>query len=285
LEVFGQAYAEVYLFGDAVKFYDRAIVSSNSSASIKSIEQAANCHIRLAVQAFENDPGLYTESKKKIEKYIETLTRLMATLGETTERLSMVGSGYKRLALISSSKPSNVCNEALEQMEKYYRQAWTLTKERAKGNKPLDPYPLINALVARIAFLVRSGDEKQAAEERKEILRVEKGVAQHLAQALEMAKPESFWAAVGVADTKLLDALIEYLSLRTKRVPDRVHKELVEDYRTAWKQYGSTRELNSVIEHYTFLVDVMKDFDEENNLCGVLENIHTDLRAMSEEVD
>ncbi len=75
----------------------------------------------------------------------------------------MVGSGYKRLALITSSKPSNVCNEALEQMEAYYNRAWELTKERAKGNRPMDPYPLANALVARIARLVRLGDEEKAA--------------------------------------------------------------------------------------------------------------------------
>ncbi|MGB7874069.1 MAG: CHAT domain-containing protein, partial [Anaerolineales bacterium] len=108
LEVFGQAFAEVYLFEEAVGFYDRAIVSSKASASIKAIEQAANCHIRLAVQQFERDPGLYTESKKEIEDHIATLKRLMKALNETPERLSMVGSGYKRLALIASSKPSNV---------------------------------------------------------------------------------------------------------------------------------------------------------------------------------
>jgi len=285
LEVFGQAFAEVYMFEKAVRFYDQAILSNTSAASIKAVEQAANCHIRLAVQKFEQDSSLYTESKKEIEEHIETLIRLMSTLGETSERLSMVGSGYKRLAMIASEKPSNVCNEALEQMENYYRQAWELMKERAKGNRLLDPYPLANALVARIAYLVRSGDEEQAAEERKTVLKKEKDEAKRLAEALEAAEPESFWAAVGMADIKLLDALIAYLSLRTKRVPDTVYEELVEDYRTAWKQYGSTRELNSVIEHYTFLVAVIKEFDPEANLCGVLTHIYADLRAMSEEVD
>jgi hypothetical protein len=285
LEVLGQAFAEVFMFEEAVRFYDLAIVSSKSSASIKAIEQAANCHIRLAVQKFEGDSSLYTDSKAEIEDHIETLKRLMAALGETPERLSMVGSGYKRLALIASSKPSKVCNDALEKMEDYYRQAWALTKARAKGNKPLDPYPLANALVARIAYLVRLGDEDKAAQERKSTLKKEKDEAKRLALALKTARPEDFWAAVGVADVTLLDSLIEYLSLRTKRVPDEVYKDLVKEYHSAWKQYGSTRELSSVIEHYTFLVAVIKEFDPDDNLCSVLEKIHADLRAMSEKVD
>ncbi len=283
LEVLGQAFAEVFVFEEAVKFYDLAIKSSRSSASIKAIEQSANCHIRLAVQKFELDPGLYSESKKEIDSHIEALKQLMTALDETPERLSMVGSGYKRLAQITSSKPSNVCNDALAQMEDYYNRAWELTKKQAKGNAQIDPYALTNALVARIARLIRLGDEKKAAGEREELKEL-RDEAQALAVAMQDYDPESFWSAVGLADIQLLDSLIKYLSLRTKRVPDEAYEKLVEAYRTAWQQYGSTRELNSVIEHYTFLVAVIKEFDPDDNLCGVLENIYADLRTMSEEV-
>jgi len=284
LEAFGKALAEVFMFEEAVRFYDLAIKNSKSSASIKAVEQSANCHIRLAVQKFEQEPDKYTESKQEIEDNIETLTRLMTTLAETPERLSMVGGGYKRLALIASSKPSNVCNRALEQMEGYYRRAWALTKERAKDKKPLDPYPLANALVARFAYLVRLGDEQKAADERGK-LKQDKDEAERLAKALEADKPESFWAAVGRADIKLLDSLVEYLSPRKNRLPEEMHRQLVDAYRKAWKQYGSTRELNSVSEQYAFLVTVLKEFDEGDNLCGPLEKIYADLRAMSEEVE
>jgi len=284
LESFGRAFAEMFLLEEAVSFYDRAIVNRKSAASIKAIEQAANCHIRLATQNFEADASKYSESKEVIEEHIGTLERLITILEETPERLSMVGSGYKRLALIASSKPSNVCNNALEQMEVYYRQAWALTKERTSGTRHLDPYPLVNAMVARIAYLVRSGDGVQAAEKHK-TLKKEKDEAKRLAQALVAAEPESFWAAVGVADIKLLEGLIEYLSPEKVVLSNKMHDELVKNYRKAWKQYGSSRELNSVIEQYTFLVSVLKKFDPDNNLCGILEKIYEDLRAMLKEID
>jgi CHAT domain-containing protein/pimeloyl-ACP methyl ester carboxylesterase len=282
LEALGQAFAELFLFEEAVEYYDSAIRSGKSAASIKAIEQSANCHIRLAVQRFELDPGLYTDSKAEIEAQIETLTQLMTTLRETPERLSMVGSGYKRLALIASSKPSNVCNSALQQMGDYYRQAWEKTPDKA----PKDPYPLINALVAQTVLLLRLDGEQKSKEELPDLkgLREQKEQAQGFAEALKEARPEDFWAAIGLTDLQLLDHLIGYMEHK-KQLPDQVHQELLEGYQKAWKQYGSQRELNSVIEHYDFLVEVLKECDAKDEVCDVLQKIYNELRSMSEALD
>jgi CHAT domain-containing protein/pimeloyl-ACP methyl ester carboxylesterase len=279
LETLGQAFAEVFLFEEAVKFYDAAVRSGKSAASIKAIEQSANCHIRLAVQRFELDPHRYTESKADIETQIETLTQLMRTLRETPERLSMIGSGYKRLAQIASSKPSNMCNSALKQMEEYYRRAWKHTPDKS----PKDPYPLTNALAAQVALLLRLGDEQKVKKELPE-LKNQKDEAQRFAKGMKDSAPEDFWATIGVTDLKLLDYLIDYLD-RKKRPPDQVCEELLEEYKKAWKQYGSQREINSVIEHYAFLVAILKECDQEDQVCGVLRKIHNELRSMSEAAD
>jgi CHAT domain-containing protein len=279
LETLGGAFAELSLFEGAVKFYDAAVKSGKSAASIKAIEQSANCHIRLAVQRFELDPGLYTDSKAEIETQIETLTQLMTTLRETPERLSMVGSGYKRLALISSSKPSNVCNGALSQMGDYYHRAWEATPDKPEK----DPYPLTNALVAQIALLLRLGDEQKVKAELPK-LRKQKDEAQRFADVKKANEPEDFWAAIGVTDLQLLDYLIGYLSHK-KPLSGQVHADLLKEYQKAWKQYGSQRELNSVIEHYAFLVAVLEECDSKDEVCSVLRNIYNDLRSMSEAED
>ena len=284
LEALGQAFAEVFLLEEAAMFFDHAIKNSKSTASIKAIEQSANCHIRLAIQMLERDPRLYSKSKAEIEDQINTLTSLMTTLEVTPQRLLMVGSAYKRLALIASRKPSNVCNVALEKMEDYYYQAWELTKRIARGNTPIDPYPLTNALIARIVRLVRLGDAGKVAAARSE-LKKQKDEAQGLAEAMRAYAPESFWTVVGLADTKLLEGLIEILNPKKKGLPNTLHEELVNAYRFAWMQYGSTRELYSVIEYYAFLLAVLKEFDPDDILCGVLENIYADLRSMSEVVE
>jgi len=280
LETLGQAFAEVFMFKEAVTFYDEAVKHGKSAASIKAIEQSANCHVRLAVQEFDRDPSSYTNSKANIEKQIAKLSGLMETIGETPERLSMIGSGYKRLAQIASSKPSRVCNAALKHMEKYYHQAW----DRMPDQVAKDPYPLVNALVARIALLLRSNDEEKAKKEFPELTKQLEEAKQFADEVKEM-EPEDFWAAIGQADLKLLGNLVDYLSPKKTGLSDKVYDELVRDYRIAWKQYGSQRELNSVIEHYAFLVAVLKAFDPDDNLCGVLENIFSTLRSMSEEAD
>ena len=116
-------------------------------------------------------------------------------------------------------------------------------------------------------------------------LKKQKDEAQGLAEAMRAYAPESFWTVVGLADTKLLEGLIEILNPKKKGLPNTLHEELVNAYRFAWMQYGSTRELYSVIEYYAFLLAVLKEFDPDDILCGVLENIYADLRSMSEVVE
>jgi len=76
----------------------------------------ANCRIRLAVQNFQADPAYYKEAKSIIEAQIAELRLLMKTVGSTAERWSMVGSGYKRLAQLSSGKASRACDLALKEI-------------------------------------------------------------------------------------------------------------------------------------------------------------------------
>jgi hypothetical protein len=227
------------------------------------------------VQDYEDNPKNYRAAKKKIEKQIKRLKLLRSAVGETTERLSMVGSGYKRLAQISSEVNAKDCTLALKEMENYYDLAWQ-SKE--------DVYPLANALTATLVQILRSSspDLSKLPEIRKQI-----DLAENLARKNQLNFPDDFWAATGAADIKLLVYLYDYLNGKQKDFSEKIHDDLVEEYRIAWGQYGSARELNSIIESYAFLVAVLKRLDANKNahenVCKVLKKISNSLKSIYEE--
>lgn len=274
LDALGEAFGEAFWIEEAVKYYDLAIESGKSTAPIKAIEQSANFHIRLAVQDCENNPETYGDAKGKIEKQIKKIKHLMGTIGETEERLSMVGGGYKRLAQLASSRVPEDCASALQQMEKYYNRAWAKKK---KGS-----YPLSNALTASIVQALRASDPDTGnLSDAKQLIKI----AEELANQDKLSAPDDFWAATGVADVKLLTYIYEYLIDNQFVLSENLCNELVREYKSAWQQYGSARELNSIIEHYAFLAVVIKKSDAPENLCNVLEKILNSLKSTYEEVD
>lgn len=278
LEALGDAFGEAALFEESSKYYDLAIASGKSFAAIQAIERSANYSIRRAVQDREDDPKKYRAAKKTIENQIKRLKRLRSAVGDTTERLSMIGSGYKRLAQISSDINAKDCTSALKEMENYYDLAW-----QYKG----ELYPLANALTATLVQMLRAGspDRRKLPGIKKQI-----DVAEDLARKNQLHFPDDFWAATGVTDVKLLIHLYEYLNGKKKNFGEEIHAELVKEYRTAWKQYGSARELNSIIESYAFLTAVITRLESgknvHDNVCRVVKSISDSLKsAYEEEVD
>ena len=272
----GEAFAEAFCFEEAIVSYDLAIGSGKSTAAIKALEQAANCRIRLAVQNVQNDPRKHTESVRAIKDQIRKLDQLIDAIGETPERLAMIGGGYKRLARLSSERSSADSVAALNKMEEYYDLAW---------NKKKAVYPLTNLIVAKIVRALWNGKPgpKQLAEMEAQIKE-----ARRMAIAEQENSPDDFWASIGSTDVKMLEHLLKYLKGPQKSFKEEVHDEVVEEYKRAWGQYGSAREINSVIEHYAFLLAVIKGPDSQKNkhqdLRSVLEKILNSLTAIYENV-
>lgn len=271
LNALGEAFGEAFLFEEAARFYQKAVESGQSSAPIKALEQLANFNIRLAVQEYENNPAKYAAARAKIEKQIGNLNQLMDTVGETPERLSMVGSGYKRLALISADRSQAACDSALKKMESAYWKAWKKAK---------DAYPLQNYLVAAIIQILRSGvrPKEKIAELRRHIEMI-----QELAAKNKLSAPDDFWANIGVTEAHLVDHLHQYTSGKPRAFTEEISRGLVNEYRDAWRQYGSARELNSILEHYTFLAAVLKKNEENADLCREIEKMAGALKSMYEE--
>ena len=256
-EALGELFGEVYMFDEAIKYYQMALENQHCNASIKTIEQLANFRIRMAVKDLEPHPEHYEKSKKVIKKELATLKTLTKTLKETPERLSLIGSAHKRLALISAIQEPGVCEQALEEMEVAYCRAWEMG-----GRKKL--YPLTNHLTAMIVRQLRSGimqGEKIPSE-----LRNLAAQAKKLAENDRLNTRDEFWAGIGYTDVRLLEYLIDSLRPRGWGLSEERVKDLLDEYRSTWKRYGSSRELNSIIENYDFLTKVLDGKDVSKKL-------------------
>jgi len=232
-EKLGRAYGELYLFEQAVEQYQAALASDMSIVSVKAVEQLANLRARAAVQKYEErrDPQAAVDIKESVEQ----LDRLNKAFFKTPERLSLIGSAYKRLAQISSGAERD---EALAKMYSFYHEAWELSGD--------DPYPLTNALVAEILryWIGELAKRSQELESKFE-------TALSLARARHEEHPTDFWAAIGRADTLMARHLLEG-ELKKHQ------EQLLEQYKLAWKHFGSPRQLRSVIEQLEFLITVLK---------------------------
>ena len=272
-EALGEAFGEMFWFEQAANYYHLAIRNPKCGASIKALEQLANFRIRLAVQNFQADPGYYKESKSIIEAQIADLRLLMKTVGETSERWSMVGSGYKRLAQLASGRSSRACDLALKEMETAYDRAWESAKD--------DTYPLTNALVAKVIRILRSSDSEESRKKLPELIELQIEAAR-LAEAFKAKYQDDFWASISVTDVNLVAHLLDHIKAPSKKINEAHFDHLVEEYKETWMRFGSARELNSVIEQYAFLAAVLQGIEPRKTLSDLLTKVLSLLNSIPE---
>jgi tetratricopeptide (TPR) repeat protein len=271
-ETLGEAFAEMLEFDKAVHYYQLAIQNKKCEASIKAIEQLANCRIRLAVQKLQTDPDGFKAARSTIKQQIAELRLLIKTLGETAERWSMIGSGYKRLAQISKGRSLKALEEALNEMEMAYDNAWK--------KAPDDAYPLTNALVAKVILLLRSSDSQDIHNKLQDLLKDEDKATRLAGIARDIA-PDDFWACIATTDVSLVAHMLDYIESGSTDVDPAPFDKLVEEYRETWNRFGSVRELNSVIEQYGFLLAMLNGIERHKSLADALTKIRSSLNSFS----
>src|SRR5262249_6679210 len=190
----GQAAAELLQLDRAIGCYQQALRAERATGSVRSVEQLANLLARRA--AIANDPTAAKDIRYSIAliEQLGVLTAPSAGDQQTVERLSILGSCYKRLAQVSVGKERK---DALESMSKHYRAA--LDRGKASG---LDRYPLLNWLLAET--LLAALDPSRKAPD---------GIDEWLVRAETTLTPADggepgIWDAIGVADVALARFLL-----------------------------------------------------------------------------
>ncbi|MCE7053763.1 CHAT domain-containing protein [Algoriphagus sp. AGSA1] len=139
LELVAGIYAGLMDYEKACSTYNKLFKSERAGYSVRAFEQYCNIRAKLAVKLYADNKLKIGEALEEIDKVIQELLDLSRLLGETGERISLLGSAHKRklqLSLLAGEGDF----EALDHAIAAYRSA----SERCNNS---DPYPLCNWLI------------------------------------------------------------------------------------------------------------------------------------------
>lgn len=248
----GAAFAQLKEFGQAIEHYKAAAAAEEATLPVRAVEQCLNLSARVAAEAKD------TAAAAAIQRSIEGLDALTRACGATQERVSLIGSAYKRLAQTTIGDERT---KALANMEQFYCSARKLGQER-KGSDIF--YPWSQELTAKVVSALRAG--KAARLDLTEIR-----------QSLPPMNGGDFWRLVLPVDLTLLELLADGALTE----PDQ--EKVIADYLAVWRHTGSGREMSSVLEQMGFLINMLDDpaLPENRRRSALLEA----LKAVRQQLD
>jgi len=230
-ELFGEALVEAGDLEAGMRWYEAAVAAANGKASIKAAEQLANVCGRFAWEIVDKavrDLDARTkgekaarhgakaraaarrarlEAERSLAKTIVRADRLIAQslelLGRLTavtttmERASLIGSAYKRRALVNGAAGRRMrVQEDLQRMRDAYRDAQTLGEKSGAADVY---YPIANRLSAEVALHAATGRSR----------RLDRDTARVLRQSLKAksSTDPDFWSVVGETELDQYEAL------------------------------------------------------------------------------
>jgi CHAT domain-containing protein len=195
-ESFALAWAKAGDERKAFDWYTKALKANDGTASVKAAEQRANLQVRIAWSqvsgAKDRLDGVKT-AKAQIDSAIGALKHLFE-IAPSMERASLLGSAYKRLAMIAKieGKPEQE-RAAIESMKRYYEQGEVIGRD----NKLEDFfYPALNRLAAEFAL---SGGPVALDRQAVDAIRAD-------LDAAVRHKPD-FWSVVGQTELRVYESL------------------------------------------------------------------------------
>jgi hypothetical protein len=216
-EAFGVAWAELDNAAKAIEWYRSAVAAEDGTASIKAAEQLGNQQVRAAARtalqqvqrltALRRNPPASAEDLASAKAVVDESRRTMldaikllktlVTIQPSMERKSLLGSAYKRLALVEAAA-GRKSNEmvAIERMKAYYAEAEQLGRD---GSVADIFYPALNHLMADLA--VHAGTPGWPGLSPLSVETVRNSLA------AKVRDDPDFWSVVGETELRLYEAL------------------------------------------------------------------------------
>ncbi len=198
-EAFAVAYSEAGDSNTAIAWYERAMQSADSSASMKAQEQLGNLMARrggrLARAARKGSPEM-AQAQQDITVAIRILQSL-AGLQPNMERHSLCGSAWKRQALLHRAQGNHAQEAAaLEMSAQAYGAAEKLAQAAHDSNVF---YPALNRMAVELALQIRQPAARRAAPE---------STLPMMRLLAERAKTEpDFWTFAAIMHIEMVDAI------------------------------------------------------------------------------
>lgn len=232
--------AEVYASIDdielAVDRYQELLQLNQATFSVHSLEQFCNLRAKLLVKNQIRNTG-------SIKKLLDNLKTLLL-IGETPERLNILGSAHKRIAQLTTGEQRE---QHLKSMADYYHQAFELLQPNISDAI----YPLTNWLTSQALSV---GNRKilidgNSLSPMTHLIKFQKIIE------LKTAEYKDFWN-----DISLVNILIcKMLFSRHTADINNLKENIINIYNNAWNIGGSYKHVRTEIEHIEFIQAIWKD--------------------------
>jgi len=265
----GLAWGEARDWTAAIRCLEQALTAEKGECSMRALEQYANYRIRLAAERWRDSRSLPAKKREAARseqvECIEAAILDLDTLcrrAPTVERLNLLGSAYKRLAVVEDDERRR--QEALVNMAHHYRLAFARKR---------DAYAFTNWAAAT---LLAGGEGDEAAPDAAGLI-AEIDLLQR-----EVAKRNSedpnFWDGASLADLALTRLLAAGGSPPRARgaAPADGLAGVIAAYRKAIGRAASPREQASLTEQIGFLLDLWPARDKPTR--RILEQIRESLQ-------
>ncbi len=203
-EAFAVAYSEAGNSDAAIAWYERAVQSADSSASLKAQEQLGNLLARrgsaMARDAKVGSPAL-TQAREEVTAAIQKLQTL-AGLQPTMERHSLCGSAWKRLALVERKAGDRAAETAALQMS---TQAYGMAEKLAQDAQDSNVfYPTLNRMAVDLVLQMHT--QMQLPPSARRTAAESSVPMQRLLMQRVKTEPD-FWTFAALMHVEMVDAL------------------------------------------------------------------------------
>ncbi len=236
----GTLYGEMEDYDRAIAQLDKALSANKAEFPVKALEQRANYRVKRALKFRQTDDK--SEKDKAIADIKHAIEELnvLNNMAATTERLSLLGSAYKRLAWMHSVKSER--KQALEKMCESYQRAYQKVREQ----QIMDAYPFTNWISSEA--ILSWFDKNRDSQWRENLAKEIAGLVADARQKL--ANNPQYWDSVVEPDCLLMMSLVE------GQLNDETCNKIAEAYRSAAERGASEKDQSALREHIEFLVSM-----------------------------
>ena len=265
-------YTDLYEYDCAIAKFE-ILSGMETSFSFSAMERYCNIRAKKYVSDFLKSPDKLRDDLSKFDKVLKDLQGMLS-LSATAERYSLLGSTYKRKAML--------CTEELKKVEAYTDAAFHYMKAHSiKQNS----YALSNWLEME-SILVLSGNRNwnediKYGDELYHLLSLDDAIEQlnKIAASFNISSDNlNYWDMVAVANIKLCLLIIDPSATEDQKAID----EVMEAYRKLWKKAGSKGKRLAEIEHLELFADALdlSTKSDGNKLKKIIQKFKTELEKM-----
>jgi len=260
------ALAECNDYKNAVTKFESLLSMEQAGFSVKAIETYCNIRAKMCVKNWQ--AGI--EKNKQLadmDKVISDLKQLL-NMSPTSERLSLLGSAYKRKFMMAASHTEKV--KLLLLSADYYKRAFNMPE---KSNKT---YALSNLLeIEKILQLIKNTTATKAAAKKYKFTTAAKA-KEDIANTIKVIKDAdadmNFWYEAAMANLLLCSWLME--GKNTALLTD---KMVIDAYNKVWDFEGSQNKKVGEIEHFDFLIAAYSDLVKRPANVKLIKKVRQDL--------